>query len=39
MYKFPLSVKLSTGVFIHVGTEEETREHDNPHKWSKATHH
>ena len=27
------------GVFIRVGTEEETRGQDNPHQQSKATHH
>ena len=32
-------VKLSTSVFIRVGTEEETRGQDNPHQQSKATHH
>ena len=39
MYQFPLSVKLSTGVFIRVDIEEETREQDNLHQQSKATHH
>ena len=39
MYLFPLSVKLSNGVFIRIGTEEETRGQDNLHQQSKATHH
>ena len=36
---FPLIIKLSMGVFIPVGTEEETIGQDNPHQQSKATHH
>ena len=39
MYLFPLSVKLSIGVFIRVDTEEETKGQDNPHQQSKAMHH
>ena len=37
MVMFPLSVKLSTGVFIRVGTEEEARGQDIPHQQSRPS--